>query len=59
MLLLDWWKGLYLPVLPMLEPRLSPGALVIADDASFSSVKPCLDDVRDPANGCVSIDFLV
>ena len=30
--LLDGWKNLYLPVLHLLEPRLTPGALVIADD---------------------------
>ena len=30
--LLDGWKGLYLPVLRLLEPRLAPGALVLADD---------------------------
>lgn len=36
---------------------LSPGALVIADDASFSSVKPYY--VRDPAGGYVNVDFPV
>ena len=30
--LLDGWKNLYLPVLKLLEPRLTPGALILADD---------------------------
>jgi predicted O-methyltransferase YrrM len=45
-LLLDGWKDLYLPVLAMLEPRLAPGALVLAY-------------VRDPANGYESVEFPV
>jgi predicted O-methyltransferase YrrM len=32
LLLLDGWSELYLPVLRVVEPRLRPGALVIADD---------------------------
>ncbi|WP_433378367.1 O-methyltransferase [Actinoplanes sp. CA-142083] len=59
MVLLDGWKDLYLPVLRLLEPRLSPGAPVVADDASFASVRPYLDYVRDPANGYVTVDFPV
>ncbi|GAA0947656.1 O-methyltransferase [Virgisporangium aurantiacum] len=59
LVLLDGWKDLYLPVLHLLEPRLTPGALVIADDTSFASVKPYLDHVRDPANGYVTTDFPV
>ncbi|PTL85359.1 O-methyltransferase [Vitiosangium sp. GDMCC 1.1324] len=30
--LLDGWKGLYLPVLQLLEPKLRTGSLIIADD---------------------------
>ena len=30
--LLDGWKDLYLPVIKLLEPRLSTGALVVADN---------------------------
>ncbi|WP_433303085.1 O-methyltransferase [Actinoplanes sp. CA-030573] len=59
LVLLDGWKGLYLPVLRLLEPALGSGALVIGDDASFDSVKPYLDYVRDPANGYVTVDFPV
>ena len=57
--LLDGWKNLYLPVLHRLEDRLTPGALVIADDSSFPSVRPHLDYVRDPENGYVSTAFPV
>jgi len=56
-LLLDGWKDLYLPVLHALEDRLAPGALVIGDDASFTSVQPYLEYVREPANGYVSVNF--
>jgi predicted O-methyltransferase YrrM len=34
-LLLDGWSELYLPVLRVVEPRLRPGALVIADDTDM------------------------
>ena len=33
--LLDGWKDLYIPVLELLEPRLAPGALVVADNTSM------------------------
>ncbi|OBI74330.1 O-methyltransferase [Mycobacterium sp. E740] len=55
--LLDGWKELYLPVLELLQPRLSPGALVIADNTSMAELAPYLDYVRDPANGYVSVPF--
>jgi predicted O-methyltransferase YrrM len=32
LLFLDGWKDLYIPVLDLLEPRLAPGALVLADN---------------------------
>ncbi|KUI22125.1 methyltransferase [Mycobacterium sp. GA-1285] len=53
--LLDGWKELYVPVLEMLEPRLTPGALVVADNTSMDELVPYLDYVRDPANGYVSV----
>jgi predicted O-methyltransferase YrrM len=58
-ILLDGWKDLYLPVIELLEPQLSAGALVVADNASASDVKPYLDRVRNPDNGYVSFNFLV
>lgn len=57
--LLDGWKDLYLPVLELLEPRLSPGVLVIADNASSADMAPYLDRVRNPENGYVSFNFQV
>jgi len=55
--LLDGWKELYVPVLELLEPRLAPGALVVADNTSMAETQPYLDHVRDPANGYVSVSF--
>lgn len=55
--LLDGWKNLYLPVLDLLLPRLSTGALVVADNASFPAVRPYLDRVRHPAGGFTSANF--
>jgi predicted O-methyltransferase YrrM len=56
--LLDGWKELYLPVLRLLEPRLSSGALVVADNTNMPETQPYLDYVREPANGYVSVNFL-
>ena len=56
--LLDGWKELYLPVLRLLEPRLSSGALVVADNTNMPDTQPYLDYVREPANGYVSVNFL-
>ncbi|MGW8378066.1 class I SAM-dependent methyltransferase [Streptomyces sp. ODS28] len=58
-LLLDGWKDLCLPVLRLLEPRLRPGALVVADDVDMDDLGPYLDYVRDPANGYQSTTFPV
>jgi predicted O-methyltransferase YrrM len=57
--LLDGWKDLYLPVLHLLEPRLPPGALVIADDtiSLAAEMADYLAYVRDPANGYLSVLF--
>lgn len=57
--LLDGWKELYLPVLKLLEPKLSPGTLVIADNTEMADAKPYLEHVRDPANGYVGVSFPV
>ncbi|MEV4641011.1 class I SAM-dependent methyltransferase [Actinoplanes sp. NPDC049548] len=59
LVLLDGWKELCLPVLRQLEPRLRPGALVVADDTTFASMADYLAYVRDPANGYVTVDFPV
>ncbi|MEU9008667.1 class I SAM-dependent methyltransferase [Streptomyces sp. NPDC048479] len=57
--LLDGWKDLCLPVLRLLEPRMEPGTLVVADDVDLSSLQPYLDYVRAPANGYQSVTFPV
>ena len=57
--LLDGWKDLYLPVIELLEPRLSVGALVVADNTSAADTQPYLDRVRNPENGYVGFNFLV
>jgi len=57
--LLDGWKDLYLPVLRLLEPRLAPGALVVADDtiSMAAQMTDYLSYVRDPAHGYLSVSF--
>jgi predicted O-methyltransferase YrrM len=60
LLLLDGWKPLYLPLLKQLEPALTPGCLIIADDVISLSAKvaPYLAYVRDvAANGYVSCEI--
>ena len=37
---LDGPKNLYLPVLTLLEPRLSSGALIVSDNSDFTSARP-------------------
>jgi predicted O-methyltransferase YrrM len=59
LVLLDGWKDLCLPVLRLLEPKLSPGALVTADDNDHAGMADYLAYVRDPANGYVSVSFPV
>jgi predicted O-methyltransferase YrrM len=56
--LLDGWKELYLPVIKLLEPRLSPGVLVVADNTEMAGTPPYLDSVRDVENGYVSVNYL-
>ena len=39
---LDGWKGMYLPVLNILKPKLEPGALILADNISHSAARDYL-----------------
>jgi predicted O-methyltransferase YrrM len=50
LLLLDGWSPLYLPVLRLVEPRLRPGALVVADDTDMlpDALRDYLAHVRGP-----------
>ena len=58
---LDGWKNLYLPCLKLLEPKIQPGALVIADDVDLfpDALRPYLDYVRDASAGYVSVKLPV
>ncbi|MBZ9866230.1 O-methyltransferase [Mesorhizobium sp. CA15] len=55
LLLLDGAKALYPEILSLVESRLRPGALVIADNADFSP--EYLERVRGPAGGYMSTPF--
>jgi predicted O-methyltransferase YrrM len=59
LVLLDGWKNLYLPVLKVIESKLRPGALIVADDLDiFPEVhKPYLSYVRSPDNGYASVEI--
>jgi predicted O-methyltransferase YrrM len=57
--LLDGWKDLYVPVIQLLQPKLSDGALVIADNTGMADAQPYVDYIRDPANGYVGVSFPV
>jgi len=54
---LDGWKNLYLPCLKLLEPKLLPGALIVADDIDLfpDPLRPYLDYVRATSGGYVSV----
>jgi predicted O-methyltransferase YrrM len=55
LVLLDGAKALYPRVLELLEPRLRPGALLVADNADQSA--EYLARVRDPAGDYLSVPF--
>lgn len=55
LLLLDGAKSLYPEILALLESRLKPGALIIADNAEYSP--EYLAHVRAPGQGYLSIPF--
>ncbi|AXF22453.1 methyltransferase [Burkholderia pyrrocinia] len=55
LLLLDGAKALYPEILARVEPRLRPGAFVVADNAEYSP--DYLAYVRAPENGYLSVPF--
>jgi len=55
LVLLDGAKALYPEILGLLESRLRPGALVVADNADMSP--DYLKRVRSPASGYMSVPF--
>ena len=52
---LDGWKGLYLPVLNILKPKLRHGALVVADNITHSAARDYCAAVRAHDSGFVSV----
>lgn len=56
-LLLDGWKDNYVDVLSMMRPKLSKGAVVVADDLNNfrRTLAPFRDYLRNPANGFESV----
>ncbi|MBO0720770.1 MAG: O-methyltransferase [Blastocatellia bacterium] len=55
LLLLDGAKSIYLEILSLVESRLKPGALIVADNSDWSP--DYLARVRSPANGYLSTPF--
>jgi predicted O-methyltransferase YrrM len=57
LVLLDGWKELYLPVLQMLEPKLRPGAVVLADNIKTfrRALAGYVDYVQSGRNGFASV----
>ena len=55
LVLLDGAKNLYPRILGLLEARLRPGSMVLADNADWSP--EYLARVRDPASGYMSVPF--
>lgn len=51
---LDGWKGLYLPVLEVLKPKLVTGAVLVADNVAHRAAQDYCAHVRDPASGFIS-----
>jgi predicted O-methyltransferase YrrM len=58
---LDGWKNLYLPVLQLLEPKLAPDTVIVADDLAISpeALAPYLAHVRNPKNGYASEEIRI
>jgi predicted O-methyltransferase YrrM len=58
LLFLDGWNNLYEPVVELLAPRLSPGALVIADlSADDPDQVNYVERMRAPGSGFVTVDI--
>src|SRR5437899_2693311 len=55
LVLLDGAKALYPEILDLVEDRLKPGAIIVADNADFSP--DYLARVRKPGNGYMSMPF--
>jgi predicted O-methyltransferase YrrM len=58
LLLLDGAKGMYLPVLQLLEPRLRSGCLVASDNTNLDGMDVFLKYLRAPENGYTTSGIL-
>lgn len=57
LLFLDGWNNLYLAVLDLLEPALTPGALVVADLSEDDPEQvPYCERMRDPGSGYATVE---
>jgi predicted O-methyltransferase YrrM len=57
LLFLDGWNNLYVAVLELLEPRLSPGAVVVADlSAGDPEQDPFRERMNDPDGGYSTVE---
>jgi len=58
LLFLDGWNNLYEPVVELLQPRLAPGALVIADlSADDPDQFTYVERMHAPGGGYVTVDI--
>jgi predicted O-methyltransferase YrrM len=58
LLFLDGWNNLYKPVVDLLQPQLSPGALVVADLSSDDPDQVTyVEHMHAPDNGYVTVDI--
>lgn len=53
--LLDGWKGMYLAVFELLRPKLSPGAVIAADNCRHKGAESYMAAVSDPASGITTV----
>jgi len=54
LLFLDGWKGLYLPMLELIRPRLHDGSLVAADNVDHQAAQPYVEVMEAVDSGFVT-----
>ncbi len=54
MLFLDGWKSLYLPVYRIMEPKMPPGALIVADNCAHEAAQDYLAAVTGNSARCLT-----
>jgi predicted O-methyltransferase YrrM len=58
MLFMDGAKGMYMPVLKLIEPSLRAGAIIASDNTDTESLAPYLEYLRSHANGYMSTPIM-